>query len=369
MPNKQVLFIILVIFGCSSPKATLNDLPTTGVKVPKNVILMIGDGMGLSQISAAMYSKSRSLNIEEFPYVGLQRTSCKDQLITDSAASAAAIARGIKANKNTFGTTEKSKAPPSILEILNHLGWATGMVVTSSLTHATPAAFVTYQAQRSMYEEIAKDFMNVDIDYLVGGGKQYFERRADERNLVEELQNKDVVIKSFMDGELQDISLPGKNRFIYFSADSEPLSHSHGRNYLTYACERGVSFLQKRSEKGFFMLVEGSQIDWGCHANIGELVVEELLDFDEAVGKMLSFAKRDGETLVIVTADHETGGLAIAGETENREPIIKFITKQHTASMVPVFAYGPGAEQFTGVYENTEISEKIKNIMKVMPAQ
>lgn len=240
-----------------SPSQKINHIGTTSdsyiANLPRNVILMIGDGMGLSQISGAMYTSKRGLQLERFQHVGLQKTQCKNHLVTDSAAAAAALARGIKADKNTFGTDDKNIAPLSILEELERQGYATGMIVTSSLTHATPAAFISYQPHRSMYEEIALDFLRVKVDYLVGGGKQYFDGRSiDNRNILSELGD-DIVIKSYLDGNFSDISIPANKRFIYFSAEGEPNSHAAGRNYLVSACRRGVPFLEKRSEIGFFL--------------------------------------------------------------------------------------------------------------------
>jgi alkaline phosphatase len=334
--------------------------------LPKNVILMIGDGMGLSQITGAMYSKRKGLQLERFENIGLQKTHCKDDLVTDSAAAATAIARGIKADKNSFGSNDKYTAPPTILEELKELGWATGIVVTSSISHATPAAFVSYQPLRAMYEEIAMDLSKAKVDYLVGGGKRYFDRRSvDDRNLIEEMRKDQVIVRSYLDGELADLAISPKSRFVYFTADLEPLSRSAGRTYFPVACERGLTYLQKRSDKGFFMMIEGSKIDVGGHNNVSEMVIDELLEFDEMIGKMLNFAQKNGETLVIVTADHETGGFAMVGEDEKGDPQISFVSKYHTATMIPVFAYGPGSENFTGVYDNTEIHRKVRQILKL----
>ncbi len=360
--HRRFLLLSLLLTACA-PQSSLQT--STSTKVAKNVVLMIGDGMGLSQISGAVYTSKRALSLESMPVVGLQKTHCKDKLVTDSAAAAAAIARGVKANYNGFGTTETQRAPQSILEYLEESGWATGMVVTSSITHATPAAFVTYQVNRSMNEEIASDFLNIEIDYLVGGGKKYFDRREiDNRDLIKEMQAKNTVVRTYLDGEIADVDIPPSSNFVYFSADSEPISHQQGRKYLSTATDRAISFLRKRSENGFFLLIEGSQIDWGGHANLGDFVVEELLDFDETIGRVLDFARRDGNTLVVVTADHETGGFAInTQEEDNKDLNIAFTTKQHTATMVPVFAYGPGSHHFAGIYDNTEIHNKIKLAM------
>jgi alkaline phosphatase len=127
------------------------------------------------------------------------------------------------------------------------------------------------------------------------------------------------------------------------------------------------AFLQKRSDKGFFLMIEGSQIDWACHANNAPDAVREMLDFDEAIGEVLKFAEADGNTLVIVTADHETGGMALEQGHSKDSIDIEFVTGQHTAAMVPVFAYGPGAERFGGIYENTDIYVRMKALLGWAP--
>ncbi len=354
--------------GCS-PSQVITSPPVPvadSAAGPKNIILMIGDGMGLSQITAGIYSSRRKLNFERFKSIGLQKTHCKDELITDSAASAAAMARGIKADYNTFGTSTSVKAPRSIIEEVDKKGWATGIAVTSSVTHATPAAFYSYQLFRNQYEDIAKDFMEVDVDYVVGGGKKYFDRREnDDRNLIEEMTERGYRVQSYLDGELEEVSINRQEKFAFFTADAEPLSHTAGRTYFVTACRRGAEYLSKRSEKGFFFLIESSQIDWGGHANVGDMIIDEVLEFDQAIGRMLDFADKDGNTLVIVTADHETGGFAIVQEDPDGELVIGFNTKTHTATAVPVFAYGPGAELFQGIYDNTELHTKMRQALRL----
>ncbi len=327
---------------------------------------MIGDGMGLTHISAASYSTKRGLNMERFKTIGLQKTHCRDKLITDSAAGAAAMARGIKADYSTFGSSLETKAPISIMEELQDKGWATGITVTSSVTHATPAAFYSYQQSRAMYEEIALDLLEADVDYLVGGGLKYFERRdGDGRNLLDEMKTDGYQISTFLELPFSEVTIFNNAKFAYFTANEEPLQHTHGRHYLVEACQRGVQYLNRRTDEGFFFLVEGSQIDWGGHANDAEWIVDEVIDFDEAVGKMLDWVEKDGETLLLVTSDHETGGLAIVQEDEKGELILGFSTKDHTATMVPIFASGPGSELFQGTFDNTEIYLKMKQALGI----
>ncbi|NND07559.1 MAG: alkaline phosphatase [Saprospiraceae bacterium] len=363
LPRFPILTMLIFLLSCSTVRT--GQITNTLPDLPNNIILLIGDGMGLSQISAALYSSRKNLALEEFTYVGLQKTHCKDELITDSAASATAISRGVKANYNAFGSDHIRRAPQSLIEIAEEMNMPTGITVTSSLTHATPAAFVTYQEFRSMNEGIASDYLNLDIDFLVGGGKKYFDRRQnDTRNLIEELEERNYQVNTYLDIELRELGISPKKNLAYFTADSEPLSHMAGRDYFIDACNIGVKYLNNKSNQGFFYLIESSQIDWGGHANEVKMVLDEIAEFNTVIHNMLTFAKKDGKTLLIVTADHETGGLSIIGEKEKHKLDIAFSTKQHTATMVPVFAYGPGANMFSGVYDNTEIYSKIRRLLQ-----
>jgi alkaline phosphatase len=128
---------------------------------------------------------------------------------------------------------------------------------------------------------------------------------------------------------------------------------------LPSASFKAIDILRKNRE-GFFLMIEGSQIDWAGHANVADTLIDETLDFDKAVGVALDFAKTDGHTLVIITADHETGGVTITGgDRETHKVKLNFSTKAHTAVLVPVYAYGPGSENFKGIYDNTDIFKKI----------
>ena len=206
--------------------------------------------------------------------------------------------------------------------------------------------------------------MNTEIDYFVGGGKKYFDRRSnDERNLVKEMQDKGYVVNDYFQEDFQNLSIDTKSNFAYFTADDDPIPQSKGRNYLLPASKTGIEFLNTHDnpndDKGFFMMIEGSQIDWGGHANDADYVISELLEFDNVIGEALRFAKKDGETLVLVTADHETGGMAINSGSTKDSLNISFSSGYHTATMIPVYAYGPGAELFSGMYENTAIYDKL----------
>lgn len=359
-------FLLLGLFACnqSQTEATTQSAimaEKMPIKSAKNVILMIGDGMGLTQISAGLYSNNNFLNLERFPYVGLHKSYSSDDLVTDSAAGATALSAGVKTYNAAIGVDKDGKPVETILEQAEKKGMATGMVATSTIVHATPGSFIAHIKHRDMYEEIAADFLNTDIDFFVGGGQKYFNRRTkDERNLVEELEKKGYVMKDFRGEDIKTMTVDFSKKFAYFTADDSPLPAQQGRDYLPAASRLATTYLSKQGDKGFFLMVEGSQIDWGSHSNKADYIIAEMIDFDKAIGEMLKFAEEDGETLVIVTADHETGGFAINPGSTWDTIIPGFTTTHHTAALIPVFAYGPGSELFSGIYENTAIFDKMQ---------
>lgn len=354
------LFFLLFLGACkSTPQESIQVVPMAAK--PKNVILMIGDGMGLSQISAALYANNNQLNLEQFPVIGFHKSHSYTSLITDSAAGATAFACGVKTYNNAIGMDKDTMPCRSILEDAEEFGLATGLVATSTIVHATPASFIAHQDIRMMYEDIASDFLKTEIDLFIGGGKRFFDRREkDERNLYEELKASGYQISDYSRSGLIQSKIDFEKNFAYFTADSDPLPIMAGRNYLPGASDFATEFLEKHSMgKGFFLMIEGSQIDWAGHANEGKWLIQEVMDFDKAIGKVLEFAKKRGDTLVIVTADHETGGLAINPKSKFGRIKTAFTANNHTATLIPVFAYGPMASLFSGIYENTEIHDKI----------
>ncbi len=370
---KKLLFLALLFAVAACHTKQVNDAnklentifpeDTIAFTPPKNIILMIGDGMGLTQITAGMYANGNKLNLEQFKFIGLHKSYASNDLVTDSAAGATAFSCGVKTYNGAIGVDKDVKRIRTILEEAEFTGMATGLVVTSSITHATPASFYAHQKDRSMMEEIAADMMAVDVDFFVGGGLKYFIRRKDERNLLSELANKGYVISNFIDQEFNDISIDFNKKFGYFTANEEPLPKSQGRDYFVQASQTAVTYLSSQQQKGFFLMIEGAQIDWGGHANDSDYIISEMIEFDEAIGAVLEFAKQDGETLVIVTADHETGGFAINPGSTIDSIIPAFTTDKHTAALIPVFAFGPGAELFTGIYENTAIHRKMRKAL------
>ncbi|HLW07788.1 MAG TPA: alkaline phosphatase, partial [Marinilabiliaceae bacterium] len=323
---------------------------------PKNIILLIGDGMGVAQVFSGITANHGALNITQMPFTGFSQTQSADDYVTDSAAGGTALSTGQRTYNGALAVDRDTLPIPTILEISEKNGYATGLVSTSSITHATPASFIAHQPHRDMAEEIAADFLNVDIDVFIGGGRKFFAERKDSRNLLEELKEKDYQVFY----SLEEATNINSGKLAILTAENHNERYPARGKMLPEATEKAIQILQN-NKNGFFLMVEGSMIDWGGHDNDTEYIVQEMLDFDRAVAKALEFATSNKETLVIITADHETGGMALEGGDISKGKVsANYTTGGHTAVMVPVFAYGAGAEKFTGVYKNTDVFKKMK---------
>lgn len=362
------LFTFILSFGflfisCNSNKTQESTTAETTVdeNKPKNIILLVGDGMGLSQVSAAIYYKENGdPNFDRFETIGLSKTSSFSDLVTDSAAGATVFSAGVKTYNGAIGVDKDTIPVPTIVEQLSERGFSTGIVATSSIQHATPASFYAHVKSRRMYEEISEFIAESGVDIFAGGGLKFLTDRKDERNLLEEIEAAGYTVVT---DALPTENVEGKE-LIVLAEDGMPTMSEGRGDFLSNASLLAINKLSK-NDKGFFLMIEGSQIDWGGHDNEAEYLVEELLDFDETIGKVLDFAEKDGNTLVIVTADHETGGftLATTGRDYNNISML-FSTKGHSGTMVPVFAQGPGAELFGGVYESNEIYHKMMELLQ-----
>jgi len=358
---RVLLPLVLLFIACTTANRTTSvpGASVTFAERPKNVILLIGDGMASPQVSAGLYWKGVGKSVwERFGIVGFHKSHAHDECVTDSAAGATAFSCGQKTKNGAIGMVPPDYTPcRTILEELDSQGWATGMVVSCSATHATPASFIAHQDIRAFTESIAEDYLNTALDCFVGGGKGYFDDRPDKKNLLDSLRQRGYVIQSGTG--FGRMPMNGAAPFMLFTADREPQSALAGRHYLPEATSKVCAYLQKRSPKGFFLMVEGSQIDWALHANDPLWLKSEMLDFDATVSAALRFAETDGETLVIVTGDHECGGLGLNRDLNKNKFAPAFAARLHSAAMVPVYALGPKAELFSGVYQNTDIYFKM----------
>lgn len=326
-------------------------MPPAGNEV-RNVILMIGDGMGLEQVSCAWVLNKGKLNLDLFPSIGLSRTYCTDRLITDSGAGGTALAAGVKTAESHVGTAADSTDLASFLVKAQKLGKKTGVAVTCHLADATPCDFCCHNEYRYNQEDLIADYLDCGVDYISGGGLDWFTvNRTDGRDIAKEMAGKGYTV-ALTEEELLKAGLPVIG---ILAPDNLPVAQERGDLYR-HAVRRGLDILSAESgEKGFVMMLEGSSIDDWLHGNDIGKAMEELLDFDRTIGDVLEWAAADGHTLVVVTADHATGCLTLQdGDLQNGEIGVFFASESHNGIAVPVYAWGPGSDAFTGIRENDE---------------
>jgi alkaline phosphatase len=346
--------IVLTLSSCQHNHESI-------AQTPKNIILLIGDGMGYAQVQASILHSDEYLNMEKFPVTGTIKTSSLNNEITDSGAAGTAMATGHKTNNRMIGMLPDGTPVENLVEISANTGRKTGVVVSCAITHATPASFLVNNNSRYNYEEIALEIATKSpVDLIIGGGLRHFNNRKDSRNLLDSLAKRGFAVDTVFKAMQWDCH-PKQAIFV---ADIHPGPVLGGRgNQLVASVDHAVNCLST-ANSGFFLMVEGAQIDWAGHDGDSAYLLSEMFDFDQAVGVALNFAIENGETLVIVTSDHETGGLTLIGESQRSgKAYFHFSTGEHTAVMVPVFAFGPGAEKFTGLYENSDLMVRIKNLM------
>ncbi|MDD4820148.1 MAG: alkaline phosphatase [Flavobacteriales bacterium] len=326
----------------------------------KNVILMIGDGMGMAQAVAGYYANGNDLAILKLKNMGYVRTYSASAFTTDSAASGTTYACGVKTTNGFIGTTPDSIPAPNLPEKISDKGFATGIVTTDNISGATPYVFYAHSASRKATKEILEQMAGSKLDFFAGGCVTLWNKYAPEE--INKLAKADwTIINNYKE---IDKNISAKRLgIIAYDKDINPIMSGRG-DFLPSTTKDAIKYLSQKSKKGFFMMVEGAQIDWGSHNNDTKYVVTEVIDFDKAVSEALRFADENGETLVIITADHETGGMTMPDGSYAKKMIKgAFTTSGHSGIMVPVYAYGPYSQMFRGVQENIDVHAKIIEIL------
>lgn len=319
----------------------------------RNVILLIGDGMGVGAVNSAMYANGGSLTMTNLRTYGYVRTQSANNFTTDSAASGTAYATGSKTNNGYLGMGPDLQKLENLPEKLAPLGFACGVVSTDDLNGATPAAFFAHQAARGATAEIWGDLASCFLTFASAGTSKVYESL--------ELKTQEAIASEFTVVYSPDEdAVAGSKRLLYLP---ETVKADRG-DYLPSTTRMAIEYLSARSKKGFFLMVEGARIDKEEHGNNYKGMVLETLDFDKAVEEAIRFAEKDGHTLVIISADHETGAVTLAnGNPEDGYVQGVFASKGHSPIMVPLFAYGPRSGEFTGCQENSDVSNKIYAIL------
>lgn len=354
IPLSLVALLTAGLFSACSEKKEEPQEPAKAL----NVIYFIGDGTALPQVYAGMLASKQDLVFPKFPYIGVVDTHSASNDITDSAAGGTALASDHKTKNAMVGMNPDTIPVKTLLEVFHEQGKETGIVVTSYITHATPACFYAKVPHRRQYEDIAMQLAEAqNINLAVGGGRKHFIHRSDSLNLIERME-KDFGWTVY--DTLDKIDLNCKKYAVLANDDHMPKASVRG-DFLPNAVRTAIETLDD-AENGFFLMVEGSQIDFACHANDSAWMVDEVVDFSKAIQVAMDYAQEKGNTLIVITADHETGGLTMP-DKQGKYTNVSFCysTSSHTCLPVLVYAYGPGAEQFTGWMQNTAIKGKILN--------
>lgn len=392
---KRINTVILTIISLMLMNTSCNK--TADAPTAENVIYLIADGMGFGAVTSLLISEDTLTGFEMSPVVGLIETSSANNHVTDSPAGGTALATGTRTKNGYIGLDPEGQKLTSILMKAQHIGKSTGIVVNTTLTEATPASFYAGVTKRNMTYDIAKQFVESQIDVAIGAGLDPFYNRPDSLDLTAVLIEKgydvyldwESVLKSSSDkfvgilpfedvhrrdadkvtamaAEGQEVCLAAK--MAASSADTDTLRLSEPTVYLEKASAKALEVLSRINDNGFFLMIESAIIDGYGHNNDGEGLIVEMKEFDNTLRQLIEYVNLHPETLLVVTADHDTGGVGVGyrgHEVGGSAPLsLTFSTHGHSGTVVPVFAYGAGAECFTGVMKNSDIPKKIEALMK-----
>ena len=358
-----IIFTLLILIGCSNQKTEVVKMGNkdsnlleiqnfSDSKKPKNIILAIADGAGLNHITVsrlAIGGPDHKLYIDQLPINGTSTTHAYENLITDSAAAATAWATGNKTKNRYLSVDKDKKKLITIFEMLDKKGYLKGIVATSSVTHATPAAFYAHIDSRYKEKEIAKQLLNSSVDIALGGGQEFF--NLEEASKTHYLMTQKTSLEKNYDGSKNIVGLfdeDGMERGPDMPTQREMTNYA--LDYLNDKCN------------GFFLMTEGSQIDWAGHSNDVDYMIREFKDFDLTIKDLINFVSNNKDTLLLITADHETGGLQLMKQKDDSFEV-QWGTGSHTGVPVGVYAYGPGSQNFNGIMDNTDIFYKILEVL------
>lgn len=385
----SLVALLLVLTSCTAQREPV-----------QNVIYLIGDGMGFGAVSSLLLSESEVTGFEMAPVIGLNETCSANNYVTDSPAGGTALATGTRTCNGYMGVDPQGQQLESILKKAQQWNKKTGIVVNTVLTEATPGAFYAGVKKRSESYRIAEQFVVSGVDVAIGSGLSAFINRPDSVDLTASLIEKgyDVYLdwKSVLQTTSQrfvgilpmsdvhrrnkpstqsagaadgaEVCLAARLAASHDDAGADTTVLSEPNEYLAKAVMKALSVLEKDSPDGFFLMVESAIIDGYGHNNDSEGMIEEMQEFNQTLKALVAYVQEHPNTLLVVTADHETGGTSVAykshevGETVPLQ--LSFSTKGHTGTVVPVFAYGAGSEAFAGIMKNTDIPKRIENLIK-----
>lgn len=345
-------------------------------ETPKNVIYFIGDGTGPAAVAAgrsATVGPAGRLHVDTMPVVSFVTTHSADAAVTDSAAGGTALASGQKTLNGAVGVLPDGSPVETLCDWAQALGKSTGIMTTERITGATPASFYAHVSKRGQTIDIAAQAPTSKVDIFIGGGMGVFSEEVNGTTQRAEAEKNGYVVVDSVSA-LNEAVKQDKPVMALLSKDAFPPASE--RDFTLAELVRAAIEKLSKDDDGFFLMVEGAQIDWAAHDNQAQHMVNEFADFDMAIGEALKFANSREDTLVLMTADHETGGVTLpkapgvevgklGDEGYTPSVGVAYSTGSHTGIMVPLFVAGASADHFGGVRDNTSIALTIRSLWNV----
>jgi len=351
------IFIIFASFVSCNKNDNTNQLNIKPIveEQPLSIIVLLADGLGINQITAAWHEQD-FLNLQQYPYTGLVFTHAYNRFVTESGAANTAMMTGTKTNYGFLAIDQNEMPLETLYEYTKKNNYLTGLITSSYMADATIASLLSHRKDRHEHEKIILDYYHNYPDFAVAGGQKHFDKRADGKNLLDSLSAKGVSVFY----TLNEMKLINNLPCLGMMHESLPPYLSDGREDFLY--QSSMKALDLFSDEPFFLFIESAHIDKAGHdMNIADQL-EETLEYDRLAGLALDYAKKHDNVLVVALSDHESGALTLLSGN-NFDYIPNYAIDEHSGEMVAIFAYGPGAEKFTGMMDNTDIYFKIKNLI------
>lgn len=353
---KRVLLskLFLVLLGCGIIMSFTADRPQRKVTpFPKNVIIMVANGMGVGQLSAARVANGGTLNLDKFPHMALMSTASAGKLTSDRASAATALACGVTTKNGLSGIDAQGTKALNLFEWAKERNMKTALITMGNLGDPALSSYFAHQKAGALPEANVQALVNADIDFFVGGGMQYFTKRSDNVNLATSLKQKGYrVYKSIKKGS----KIKGPKAAVMTSQNNVPPKSAGRGEFFSDSWEAAKNVLPLTGP--YMTVITDPQIEDACiRKNLSQLT-QELIDFDKVVGNVMEHARMMGNTLVLVVGDREVGGLTLS-ENGKGKMSASWTVAGPTANMVPLYAYGVGAEAFSGQYANTDVFKRL----------
>lgn len=354
---------ILALFSMAfQPK--INEHETDSAKTakrPSRVIFIVADGMGLNHVNAARIAKDGKLALDQFTTIGFHQPFAKKPYLPEDYSVATSMACGIESSQGFAGVNAKGETAMNLIDIAAEKGLGTGFITTGNVVDPTMASFSVHYKNGSHKLGVAEKLSDASLDLIIGGGRKYFDARDDEKDVLNWFHLKGFKYSAKL--KKNPRKMKGEKKLVLVD-DYALNSVERGRDdFLTQAWQTAFHHYSRRG-KGFFLVINNAHIAKASFQANENAVVNEVLDLDKTIADVMNMTSSSGGTLVVVTGTYDAGGMTVLETNANNEAQVKWATATSTGNLVPVYAYGQGADQFAGTYSSSELFEKMKFLLE-----